>query len=272
MPAESFYEVLTAAVRDLADHGFDRAERLEHWQKRLLEAAERSLKSPAEMEQLLRDGLSQIYRKLVERGGALKFHPGVERFTLDRLAPVLRSELDRRILASAQLIKLNRQRAIEQTLQRFSGWATSIPAGGSEVVEKVETKTAVRKALAALPFEERRVLIDQGHKLAASINEVIARNNNAIATVWRSHWRQAGYHYRKDHKDRDGKVYLLRGNWAQERGLVKVGPDGYYDDITAYGQEVFCRCFGSWLTSLRQLPADLLTAKGRAELAKLNAA
>ena len=264
--AESLYEVVTAAVRELSDTGFVSAERLAYWQARIKEAAERSMTSQADMERMLHEALAQVYRRMVEKGGAAKYHGGVDKFTIDKLSPRLRTELQRRILAAADLIKLNREEAIQKTLRRFSGWATSIPAGGSETVERTEEKQHIRKALSSLPFAERRVIIDQGHKLAASINDVIAKDGGAIAVVWNSRWRQPGYNYREDHKERDRNIYLLRDSWARTAGLVKPGEAGCYEDITAFAEEPFCRCFGTWLYHLRQLPDEMLTAKGRAEL------
>jgi hypothetical protein len=67
----------------------------------------------------------------VGRAGALKRHQGISRFTLNYLEPKLRTELDRRILASVDLIQLNRRKAIDTTLSRFSGWASSIPSADS---------------------------------------------------------------------------------------------------------------------------------------------
>ena len=266
---QTYADVITEAVADLTAHGFDSAERVEYWQRRIKEAAEASMASQARLDEMLRQGLAAIYRRLVDQHGALVHHPGVNRFTLDRLAPRLRADLDRRIMASAQLIKLNREQAIAKTLQRFGGWASSIPAGGSKTVEKVEQKKDIRKALASLPFEERRVLIDQGHKLTASINETIATDGGALAVIWHSHFRQPGYDYRVDHKERDGQVYLLRSSWALKAGLIKPGPAGWYDKITAVAQEPFCRCWAQYVYNLRDLPDDMITAKGRAELERV---
>jgi hypothetical protein len=266
-----FYEVLSAAINDITEHGFDTAGRLEYWTIQLRHAAEQATTPLWRMEEMLRAGLGAIYRRLVYRGMVARYHPGIPRYTLQRIAPSLRTELDRRILASANLIKLNRQQAIAKTLQRFQGWSTSIPAGGSDATSRRETGTALRKTLAALPFEERRVLIDQGHKLTASINAVVAQEGGAIALTWKSHWRQAGYDYREDHKDRDGNVYLIRGNWASQKGFVKPGTAGYYEDVTAVGEEIFCRCYAEYIYSLRALPDEMLTKKGAEELAKAKA-
>jgi len=262
----SFQEILTAAVADLSKHGFDSAERVAKWQEQLQKAAEVYAGVGRRAEEMLRESFAVIYRRLIEQGGILRYHPGVERYTLVKLAPHLRGELSRRIQLSANLIVLNKEEAIAKTLRRFSGWATSVPVGGSDIVDKVDVKKAVTKSIKVLPFVERRVIIDQGHKFRASLSEIVARDNKAIAARWHSHFKEAGYDFREDHKERDSKVYLVRGNWAQEKGLVKVGTDGYFEDVTAPGEEVNCRCWVTWVYSLRQLPEQMLTVKGKEAL------
>lgn len=268
----NFYETLTAAINDFIEHGFDSQERLDRWMLALEQAAKATLTPEYLMREHLEAAFRGVYQKLVKNREILTRHPGVSRFTIERLAPKLRAELDRRILSSAQLIKLNRAEAIQKTLQRFSGWSTSIPAGGSKVTDRVEEKTKVRKSLSQLPFVERRVLIDQGHKLASAINEIVAVDGGALAARWFSHYRQKGYDYREDHKERDGHVYVVRGNWALEKGLMKAGPDGYTDEITRPAEEPFCRCSYRYIYALRGLPDDMLTKKGREALQNVKVA
>lgn len=268
----NFHETITAAVADIIDHGFDSQQRIDFWLTQIRQAAVDSLTPPHVLEQALQETMRAIYRRVVERGDLVRAHPGIGKFTLEKVKPQLRAELDRRLMASANLIKLNREAAIEKTLQRFSGWSTSIPKGGSRAVDRNEVKADVRKSLAQLPFVERRVLIDQGHKLTASLSEVLATDGNALAMIWHSHWREAGYNYRHDHKQRDGRVYALRGNWAMDRGLMKVGPAGYYDEITSVAEEPYCRCTAQWLYALSALPNDMLTVKGRTELERVRVA
>lgn len=263
---QAYSDVLSAAIEYFATHGYSDVESVAFWSQKIREAAEQTLRPPHELEQMLREAMVAIYKKLIERGEIARYHPGIGRFTLDKVRPQLRAELDRRILAAASLIKINREDAISSTLRRFRGWSTSIPRGGSEAVEKRDEKDNLKKALRRLPFEERRVLIDQGFKLRASLSEILAKDGQAIAMRWRSHWRQAGYDYRENHKERDGKVYLLRNSWAKIKGFVKAGPDGYYDEITSVGEEVYCRCWAEWIYNLRDLPSDMITIKGREAL------
>lgn len=265
----TFYETVRAAVADLAEHGFDSEERVARWATAIRAAAVAGMVPEDVLEDQLRRTFRAIYRREVERGGILRQHPGLPRFTLQQVAPRLHAELERRLAVSRNLIVLNRAAAMDATERRFRGWASSVPAGGSGNTKRTEESATIRRSLSSLTFVERRVAIDQGHKFAASLSATLAEGGGAIAATWHSHWRQANYDYREDHKERDGRVYLVRGNWAQERGLVKPGGDGYLDEITQPGEEVYCRCFVAYIYNLRSLPADMLTERGRSELARV---
>jgi len=265
---ESFFSVLTAAVADFAEHGFDSEQRLRRWVDAIRAAAIRDSVPDVEVQVRLRDSLTDVFRRAVKEGGLLADHPGLSRFRLAQLEPRLHDELERRIMTSANLIRLNRDEAIEATVRRFSGWASSVPPGGTPVRDRVAVKRDVRKGLAQLDFVERRVAIDQGAKFMANLSDIVAHDAGALAGVWHSRWRVPGYQYREDHKERDGKTYAVRGSWALERGLMKPGPAGYVDGITRPAEEVFCSCRYKWLYGLRQLPQDMVTKRGRDELAR----
>lgn len=235
----NFLELLASAIAHFTEHGFADPHILDLWLKRLQKAAEEQLPSEKVTHQHLKRSLEASFERVLTPTAIKRRHPDASRFTIQHLKPQLRDELSRRIVASANLIKLNREQMVDRTLQRFSGWASSIPEGGSRVVDKREVKADITKALRRVTFEERRVAIDQGHKLMASIDAVIAADTKAIAGMWRSHWRQAGYDYRPDHKERDQKVYAMRGSWAMEKGLLHKGA-GYLDEMTGAGEEVFC--------------------------------
>ena len=259
----TFYQTLTEAIRDITEHGFDSAGRLAYWTNEIRKAAEASLTPQWRVEALLNASLGAVYRRLIDRGQVARYHSGLSQFTKAHLAPKLHAELTRRIMNSAGLIKLNREEAMAATVRRFEGWAGSIPVGGSSSQNQKEVASDLRKSIAGQSFRDRRVLIDQGHKLTASLNQIIATDGGAIAMVWHSHWRQANYNYREDHKERDGQCYAIKGNWALQRGLMKAGSDGYYDDITKVGEEVFCRCWAQYIYTIDRLPEDMLTKKGR---------
>lgn len=262
----TYWEVLTAAVNDVAQHGYDSQERVDYWAEQIRQAAERSLKSPEQIEVMVREAMMNVFRKSVDLGGALRANPGVKAFTIEQVRPALRAELNRRVAASLDLIKVNRPQAIAKTQQRFRGWATSVPPGGTKDVEKLKQKQDFRKALAQLPFEERRVVIDQSQKLFSSINSTIAVNGGAIGGIWHSHKYQAGYDGRPAHNARDGEFFLVRDSWAHQAGLVKPAKNGYTDDIEQPAQLPYCKCSWQYVFSLRTVPVVCLTDKGQAAL------
>ena len=262
----NYYEVITAAVKDIAEHGYDSEERIAYWAEQLRLAAERAMRSSAETERMVRAGMMQIFRREVDLGGVLRRNPGVQAYTLQMVRPQLHAELSRRIAASIDLIKLRKEKAVAETQARLRGWATSLPPGGSAKTDKPEQKANIRKALAQLPFEERRVIIDQNAKLFNAINTTVALNGDALGAIWHSHKYQRGYDGRPVHNARDGKFFLVRGSWAQVAGLVKPGPEGYTDEVEQPSELPFCKCSWQFIYSLRNVPAGCLTKAGEQRL------
>lgn len=259
-----FQRILAEAIADMAAHGYSSRERFERWLELLRHAAERDLGPDAQIDEATRRILGDVYRKLIERGGVAQYVPGVERFTLTMIRPELRAELDRRILAAADLIKLHRREAIERTLQRFQGWSTSIPPGGDGTIDKRETRASIGKSVAQYKFEKRRVDVDQSFKLIANISEIVATDQGAIAGIWHDHGEHdPRYNARKDHLARSGHVFLVRDSWAIQEGLIKRGSRPYMDEVTKPGVEPFCRCWYQWILSPRRLPDQCLTKKGQ---------
>lgn len=242
----SFARVLADAIADITARGYESAEQIERWVNLLRTAAEWELGDEATIDRRMREAMGAIYTRLVDKGRVVQYVPEVSRYTLSMIRPQLRAELDRRILASADLIKLRRREAIEGTLARFRGWSTSIPPGGEGVIDKREVRESVGKSVAQLKFERRRVEIDQGHKLTANIANIVAVDNGAIAAEWHSHVHQAGYNARKEHAARDLKVYAIRDSWAHKAGLLNKGA-GFTDEMTAPAQEVNCLPGGTWV-------------------------
>lgn len=261
---KSFYQVLTEAVKYFAENGFRSEKMLDLWVKRLKQAAYDSLIPEKTLVKELERSMGQAYRRLLTDGKLLERNPGISKFTIEKLKPKMRAELDRRITTATDLIKLNRDEAVSNTLRRFEGWATSIPSGGSLAVDKRKEKAAIRKSLNKLDFQERRVIIDQTHKLIANINDVVAKDNGAIAGIWHSTHR-TGYNNRVTHLERDNKIYVFRDSKAVKDGLVKP-VYGYAEDITMPGEEVFCSCWYQYIYDLSYLPANMLTSKGKNSL------
>lgn len=269
----SFLKELRDAIKDFLERGYSSEDQLITWMERLRNATDEKVNGNDYYTQVSRR-FTAAYDMEVNREKALKRHPGVSRFTLNYVEPKLRSELDRRIMAATDLIKLNRTQAVDKTLQRFSGWATSIPPitsispglSASSRSGVISTSQDIAKSAQQIDFEERRVMIDQSHKLIANIDNIIATEGGALAAIWHSHWRQPNYDYREPHKHRDLLAYAIRGNWAMTKGLMRAGDNGFLDEVTQPAEEVFCRCYLTYVYNLRSLPKDMLTKKGEAFL------
>lgn len=263
---DSYFTVLTRAVNAVAQNGYQSSEQIDFWAAELRKAAERSMRSIKDVERMVRDGMAAIFRRQVDNGGVLRLNPGVKAYTLERVKPELHAELSRRIAASIDLIKVNRPQAVDKMEQRFRGWATSVPAGGSDTVVRRTEKVKIRKSLAQEDFEARRVSIDQSAKLVAAINETVAVAGGAIAGEWLSHAGQKNYDGRPAHNARDGKIFLIRDSWADKSGFVKPNKYGYTDEIERPAELPYCKCSYRHLFSLRSLPEDMLTERGKQAL------
>ena len=254
------------AMRDIAERGYLSEAEIQEWIERLHAALDAEIPSydqtreelEKSLEALFNRDLKTIHRRVL----------GVPKYKIDRVAPQLRAELDRRIFAGADLIKLNREAAIAKTLQRFSGWATSVPPAG-KVPPIRDAAKDISKDVSKLSFERRRVAIDQGHKLSAAVASVVATQHGAIAAIWRDRGASDhNYNARPDHLTRSGTVFAIRDSWAMEQGLIKKGGHQYTDEVEMVAELPFCSCFYQYIAQIRDLPDDMLTERGREWLAK----
>ncbi|MHB8406228.1 MAG: structural protein [Gammaproteobacteria bacterium] len=261
-----FRSLLLEALKEFQDRGQWSEGELQSWLLRLHAALELDLPADDQIRRDLSTWLGKVFHRDVYGRGIAKRVPGVSRYTLSRIAPSLRAELDRRIFAGVDLIKLNKRAATQKTLQRFSGWVTSQPTGGLPPRNIREVAAEIAKPAAQVRYEARRVAIDQGHKLSSAVAHVVAMNEGAVAAIWHDRGQyDRGYDARPEHLKRSGKLFLVRGSQAIEDGLVKRGGP-YTDEVTQPAFEIFCSCWWQFVKSARALPDELLTEKGRAQL------
>lgn len=268
----TFNQTLADAIRELAETGYQSPERIDYWLSELRRAAESEIGPDWRLDRDVRGKFDALFTRLIERRGIEKYVPGVTRFTIASVRPELRAELDRRIVAAADLIRLHRREAVERTLQRFRGWSTSIPPGGDGTIDKRETRMSIGKSVAQVAFERRRCEVDQGYKLIANVSEIVATDAGAIAGIWHDHGQHdRSYDARKEHLARSGRIFLVKDSWAIREGLIVRGSRPYMEEIEKPGQLVYCRCWYQFLTSPRRLPDDMLTRRGQEWVAAGNA-
>lgn len=259
-PAD-FPSVLSEAIRDVSEHGYSSREEIDLWLDRIRRAADARLPRDTDTAARVRRDLGRIYDRLLKSRKLQERVPGVGDYTIAMVSPELRAELDRRILAAVDLIKLHRREAVEKTLQRFFAWSTSIPRGGEGVIDKRAVRRDIGKSVAQFGFERRRVAIDQAAKLSANVSDIVAVGNGAIAAEWR-HIHQAGYDGRPEHVARDGRVFAIRDSWAWNQGLIKHSWPTT-DSIDRPAEKPFCQCSFRYLSSLRRVPDEMLTRRGQ---------
>lgn len=252
----SYYKVLSAAVDDVLTRGFVSSTQITIWQARLKDAAEATFAKGSS--ESLERALQNVFLRLVGRNGILRYHTGLAPSVLDRLRPALANELTKFRLSSSAFLQARREEALLASLRRFSGWASSIPAGGV-LGRQTALRAAIKKPLVVLPFEETRAIFAQSANLTVALNTLVSREAGAIAGCWHSRWRQPGYAYREDHKELDLRYFLFRPTWATEAGLVR-GP--WADHQPVPGSLLGCSCHYQFFYALEDLPKELLTAKG----------
>ena len=217
-------------------------------EKELIKQAIEILKSGIENEAKMNEALAIIDKIMPQLMPSNKeIGIKINRFTKERLSREMQIELDRRIISSVELIKLGGEAAKIDIKRRIIGWASA----GADKDAGIEKD--VRDIIKELPFEQRRCIIDQGHKLVGNIANIKAVGEGAIALKWHSQFKRAGYNYRPEHKQRDGKIYLIRGSWADKDGLVR---GDYYDTITAVNEEPYCSCYAEYIFKLDKLPKE----------------
>jgi hypothetical protein len=236
-----FRTLLLTALKEFAERGYTSEADLQDWLLRLHAALEQELPSDEHMRKELAAALEAVFKREVDRTGLQRRVPGVDRYTIDRIAPSLRAELGRRIFAGVDLIKLNKAAATQKTLQRFSGWVSSVPRGGSAETNLRAAARDITKPTAELKYQRRRVAIDQGHKLGAAVAHVVAMGQGAIAGIWHDRGeKDHGYDARPAHLARSGKLFLVNDSWALNEGLIKKSGVQYTDEIEQPAELPFC--------------------------------
>jgi len=209
-----------------------------------------------------------VYRTLTDTfERTLRAHTGkrtrVTKSTLAKLTPQLRTEMNRRMMATTQLLQLTHEENTAKVIRSFTGWATSIPAGGTPVAKQKEEKNTIRRTLTRIPQQDKRVILDQSYKLKVAMNDTIAKESGAIAAMWHDRGEHdPAYNARRDHLARSGNIFVIRNSWAHKQGLIKA-PNGYTDDFEMVGEFPYCQCSYSYFYSVEELPNEFLTAKAK---------
>jgi hypothetical protein len=153
-----------------------------------------------------------------------------------------------------------------------TGLLKRVPAGGTKDKLTSVKITEIKRELRALSRWPELFYIYKAQSFPSEIDHIFSMENGPIAVRWNYSSQDEQGEYRKtyDHKRLHDRVFAIRGNWAIEQGLMTAEPSGYLDEIVRPGHEIGCMCRLTYLTSLRSLPPDMLTAHGRTKLIELD--
>jgi len=164
--------------------------------------------------------------------------------------------------------KIYQDEQLKQFYELLSSFVSQVPIGGSKDKSIKSKMSNIKRELRSLVKWSQLFYAYKAASFPSEVEYLFALKGNPIAAVWRYNMLDEQGEYQKtyDHKGRDGSVYAVRGNWALEKGLMTVGPNGYIDETGRPKQEIGCMCWNEWLYGLRDLPDEMLTVKGKAEL------
>lgn len=143
-----------------------------------------------------------------------------------------------------------------------------VPAGGTKDKGLKSKITEIKGELRYIAKWDQSFYTYKARSLPNELEHLFALENEPLAAIWE--YCQTVEHsddqLTNNHKERDGRVYAVRDNWAIGKGLMQVGRYSYIDEISLPCQEVGCMCSLRYLYNLRSLPEDMLTAEGLSTL------
>lgn len=202
-----------------------------------------------------------------------KRNVGIASYKLKDLNPKFEKAYKVASLNSLRLIKTQNEETMVKLRRRFADWMSVQNSGGKNI--KLEEKDI-------LPDSKhmRFILRDQTNKLSANIDNIVAKEYEAIAFQWktRNDNRVVGKPGGKypdtnkqdkthgNHWDRRDKFFYYAATWATKAKLLELDefvssnraiPDGMP------GVPIGCRCWAKNYYRLADLPAELISERGK---------
>lgn len=187
-----------------------------------------------------------------------------ERF--DEYLPSLRRLLDECVAVHADQAEgffAQQKSAVEKLLADF---LDSIPGGGTKAAVVRSHVNPIKNALRDLLQWGEELNRLQATSFMSEVRDFLAQAaNHPIAMTWHfAPWSCLV----PGHRELDGQVFVIRENWALQKGLMVAPPaHGFADDAKRRRRELGCMCTTGFIFNLASLPRDMLTPSGVATLA-----
>jgi hypothetical protein len=148
-----------------------------------------------------------------------------------------------------------------------------VPIGGTKDRAITGQVSEIKEEIRQLAKWDKLFNIYKAESFPSEVEYLFALEGKPIAAIWRYSEADEQGEYRKtySHKERDGRVYVVRDNWALAKGLMTAEPYGYIDEVSHPNQEIGCMCSLQWLYAISDLPTNMVTEKGVSELKRVRA-
>ncbi|MDA8416624.1 MAG: hypothetical protein M0Z78_06090 [Betaproteobacteria bacterium] len=181
----------------------------------------------------------------------------------DELLPKIRRQLDScvdRFLSHAQSIFPQYQSGFLSLLDDF---LSAPPKLVKEIGPQI---TPIKREAGYYARWDKQVGIYTNVSFLNEVNFIFNyRSGQFIAAEWdySNLDEQMDFAPSSDHQKRDGAIYTVKDNWALQKGMMIPGSAGYVEDVDIPGRQLGCMCHLTWLSSLTDLPEDMLTDIGK---------
>jgi hypothetical protein len=160
---------------------------------------------------------------------------------------------------------------LDAMLQQF---LEQVPVGGTKENAIRRRITGIKREILPLAKWDQRFYTHKAMSFPSEVEFIFCLEGNPVAAIW--HYNpldEQGIDPKiQNHKQRDSLVFAVRDNWAIIKGLMRVGPNGYLDEVSRPSQEAGCMCRLQWVYSINRLPANMVTEKGHSELKRVQVA
>lgn len=231
----------------------------------------KTIRNPKEIYNFVNKGYSSFLKE------AQSNHKGITKASINDLKPKFRKEIEDRVKISFNLMKNQEDELKQKIASRFINW---VSIDSKEVRGNTTSKQSLLNFLdfakenSIAEDHAKFILQDQTRKMIANLDDLVARENNAIGGIWHNRqdrrvvgnpqgiYPHAESKAHGNHWEREGKFYIFKDSWAYQKGYVK---GELYDNLEdgGVGVAIGCRCRLEFIYDLRDVPYENLTKKGK---------
>jgi hypothetical protein len=187
---------------------------------------------------MIRKKLEGAVKRAFSASSIKRKHPKIEEWSILSMRPEMQAALDQRTWEALALARGRRDIEVDESMQRFLGFVSSVPSAGMEEVKKLRMEAERIAGPVAKPWSAKHIAVDQTNKLIGNLNHTIATGSAAIGGFWDALKGEIPRDNRENHLGwgKDELFFSIRGNWAEEKGWVnKPGEKGTTSPVAYFG-------------------------------------